>query len=89
MDMAEQHELASLRYKETMEAVSLWVGGQGENTVSPGEAMGIAKALMTHAALSIVAALPGCEPDDSHELIENLTEVVMRFGRRKLEDADD
>jgi hypothetical protein len=49
-------EKAELRYRETMDAIGLWLRGQKKEGTVPAEALGIAKAFLTHAALAIVAA---------------------------------
>ena len=48
--------MTELRYQETMEAIGLWLNGQKNESMVPAEAMGIAKAFLTQAALATVAA---------------------------------
>ena len=49
------HETPERRYRETMEAIHLWVKSQ-KSKGAPEEALGIAKAFLTHASMAIVAA---------------------------------
>ena len=81
--------MTQLRYQETMAAIDLWLKGQKKEGMAPAEAMGIAKAFLTHAALAIVAASSGSaafsEDDeiDAERLGTEFFRTALRFIEQK------
>ena len=76
-------EIAELRYQETMDAISDWLEGQiGKG--SPAEAIGIAKALLSHASFAFAMSVPGCDISDAQGLRKRLMGVVVQFIEEKM-----
>ena len=64
-------EMAELRYQETMDAIGIWLD-DNKGKGSRAEAIGIAKAFLTHASMAIVISLPGCDESDAQRLMKRL-----------------
>ena len=77
------HEMIELRYQETMEAIRLWLTSQDKKPSSE-EAMGIAKAFLSQAAMGLVASMPEGDERDVRRLEEGFTEALRQFVEEKI-----
>ena len=80
--MGKNEEKAELRYRETMDALSVWLEGQAGKG-SPAEAVGIVKALISHASFVIAMSVSGCDVSDAQRLRERILGVVVQFIEEK------
>ena len=87
------HEASERRYQETMQAIDLWLKGQ-RKAMLPAEALGIARALLTHASLAIVAATSDsttfskCDEIDADRLRKDFFHAALQFVEEKKRDRD-
>ncbi len=73
--------------KETVEAITTWLAAGQEGKRSPADALDIAKAFLSHAAMGIAMSLPGGTASDGQLLTDRFREVVLQFIEEKERDA--
>lgn len=80
-------ELTELRYKETAEAIRVWVRGQ-KGKASSAEVRGIVQAFLEHSAAAVVSTIPGCDESDAQLLVVYFFEAMKRFCEEKMEELE-
>ena len=81
------NEMADLRYEETVAAITTWLAAGQEGKRSPADALDIAKAFLSHAAMGIAMSLPRGTSADGQLLLTRFREVVLQFIDEKERDV--